>query len=195
MPFGYTSLMDKNVSKQHLTKIWDDLGLSRSDQVHDWTRRHKENHNKYTCCSSPFSFIVLLFILYAVCRQGYSMFDHKSLTLLRQYVDRENRSMKRHTKSAPYTITHTVCQTGITFVHEWIIFITTDPKREKERAKVGVRGGREKSSVKSGIQAFSIVILMMPLQFWLSRVIEKWKPSLRVLIDGRREGQRQKCVW
>lgn len=138
--------MDKNVSKQHLTKIWDYQDQTKSmieSPMWRETRRHKENHNKYTFCSSPSSFIVLLFILYAVCRQGYSMSDHKSLTLLRQYVDRENRSMKRHTKSAPYTITHTVCQTGITFVHEWIIFITTDPKREKERAKVGVKGGKK----------------------------------------------------
>lgn len=135
--------MDKNVSKQHLTKIWDDLGLSRSDQVHDWKSNVKRN--KVAQGKSQqihlLLFIVVLFILYAVCRQGYSMFDHKSLTLLRQ--QRENRSMKRHTKSAPYTITHTVCQTGITFVHEWIIFITTDPKREKERAKVGVKGGKK----------------------------------------------------
>lgn len=69
------------------------------------------------------------------------MFDHKLLALLRQYVRvGEEKSMKRHTK----TVQRTVSQTGITSPHAWITFITTDPERDEERAKVGVKWREEK---------------------------------------------------
>lgn len=82
--------------KMSFSRCWDfqDQSMTKSPNWKEGSTI-KKTHNKHTChlLSAPYH---IPFFAALVCRQG--MFDHKSLIPLGQYVVKEERSVKRHTK-------------------------------------------------------------------------------------------------
>lgn len=148
--------------------------FERPCPVWKWKRLHKENIQL-----SSFNFHLYdLFLLYTLCRQGTvrPLFPYTALT---QAICGNGRGGE--CARTTYTGTHSEPRrTGIyiTFVHEWITFITSDPKREESENE----GNRRKKAGSSlcfffsslySFQAFPNVILTLLLEVWFTKERER----------------------
>lgn len=136
-------------------RIWDFQGQTESlieTQMWIEARLHKGKH--YTQTPVLLSPLILISLLCAQCADKVQYVWPLSPDTVK-VICGERKKVWKGTRSQLHTQSHTLCQTGITFPHEWITFITTDPQRAKQRAKVWAEG--EKRAV------WSLLLLSLSL--------------------------------